>query len=225
MITLTATDAPCQVADLIHHYPNLLVLEWDALHIRLKGVIDVYRTASNFTLDRSYNIEINIPVDSSDLPTVIDLDSAVDTSYPHRYKNGELCLETDTTIRLRFIDGMNLLEWVEEFVESYFFSFEYFKRFGVFPFGERPHGLDGLLNTYQELLDEADPRKAAALLKYCADENYRGHIDCPCGSGKRLRQCHGKALFPLMCDSRKKEVIRKDVEMIRKVIMTYDFTR
>lgn len=34
------------------------------------------------------------------------------------------------------------------------------------------------------------------LLKYVTGfSNYRGHIPCPCGSGKKFRSCHGKQVL------------------------------
>lgn len=225
MIMLTVASAQVQVQDLIYHYPLLSVIASDESHIQLKGLIDIYRSTSDFTLDRSYMIEINVPVGSPNLPTVIDSGGAIDSSYPHRYKSGELCLETSTAIHMRFIDGMNLVQWVEEFVEPYFFSYEYYTRFGILPFGERPHGLEGIINTYQDIFHEPDTGKAIALLRYCADESYRGHINCPCGSNQKLRKCHGPFVFPIMNDPRKKEIARKDIEALRKELAAYESAR
>ena len=225
MNILTLEDATAQATELVRHYPNLSVLDVNNHCIRLQGDIEIYRTAAGFTLDHSYKIEVRVPVDSTDLPVVIDLNGYIDSSYPHRYRSGELCLETDAIIRFRFINGFNLIEWFDEYVETYFFSYEYFKRYGTFPFGERPHGLEGVMSTYQDLFHEQDLNTVAALLRYAADEKYRGHIDCPCGSGQKLRRCHGQALFPLMSDPRKKEVVRMDVKGIRKAITAYESTR
>ena len=116
-------------------------------------------------------------------------------------------------------DGFNLLQWMDEYVEPYYFTYEYFMRFGSYPFGERPHGPEGVISTYQELFHEEDLGKTFILMMYCADESYRGHIHCPCGSGKKLRSCHGQYLFPLMTNPAIKEIIRSDVEPIRKAII------
>lgn len=219
MIILNSTTAAEQVPALLRYYPNLKVKKSDSDEVRLLGNIHVYRTAFNFTLDSFYDIEIRIPLDSHKLPTVIDVGNSINPSYPHRYKTGELCLETDTTIKLRFIEGFNLLQWMDEYVEPYYFTYEYFMRFGFFPFGERPHGPEGILSTYQELFHEEDLGKTFILMLYCADETYRGHIKCPCGSNKRLRNCHGQYIFPIMTNPNIKEIIRTDVEPIRKAII------
>jgi len=218
MIVLSKENALLQVSELTKQHPLLSITESNNSFIRLRGEIDVYRTAFNYTLDRSYHVEIVIPINSSELPIVKDLDGIIDSSYPHRYGNGELCLETDSAIRWHFLDGFHLEEWVKEYVEPYFFSYEYYSRFGIFPFGERPHGLEGILDTYSDMLHVADRKQIASLLKFCAYNRYRGHVICPCGSGIKLRKCHGKIVFPLMTDQRKIDIIRLDIESIRKAI-------
>ena len=225
MITISAENASEQIAELTKKYSTLSVIESDASRVRLRGEIAVYRTACGFTVDRSYNVEVIVPINSYELPFVVDLDGAIDDSFVHRYKNGQLCLETDTTVRWRFVDGFNLSEWVDEYVEPYFFSYEYYRRFGCFPFGERPHGLEGVLNTYQDILHEPDLKKVISLMAYCVDKRYRGHVSCPCGSGKKLRCCHGNVLFSIMSDPNKKEIVSLDVNFIRKAISNHESPR
>ena len=43
-----------------------------------------------------------------------------------------------------------------------------------------------------------------SLLKVLAEDNYRGHLDCPCGSGERLRNCHGQVLLNIKNQQSKK---------------------
>ena len=75
MIIFTQEDAVAQVAALIDNYPGLGVLASNSETIRLQGSIRVYRTAFDYTLDRSYIVEIIIPVNSSTLPIErIDVD-------------------------------------------------------------------------------------------------------------------------------------------------------
>ena len=129
-----------QVNDVLSQYPQLTVDETDSNQIRLYGTINVNRSACNYTLQKNYLIEILLPDSDKELPKIKSVDNCIDKSYPHQYKDGTLCLETDGTVKLRFIDNFNLIEWMDEYVEPYFFSYEYFSRFGFFPFGERSHG-------------------------------------------------------------------------------------
>ena len=215
-------DLHNQVTLLLEHYQDLFIAEEDDHRILLSGSMLIYRSACEFILHKQYAVEIVVPKADTALPVAIDKGSVIASSYPHRYADGSLCLETDSYIRYRFIDGIDLVEWMDEFVEPYFFSYEYYTRFGNFPFGERPHGLEGLIHTYQEFWHENDLVVTCGLLKYAAEENYRGHALCPCNSGKKLRQCHGPALFPYMRDKRRLEILRSDFQYLRKVLTEYE---
>lgn len=206
-----------QVKRLLTEYPKLYISESATTQIRLSGSIEVYRTACGFTLQREYPVEITIPIGDERLPSVIDIDNIIRQDYPHRYADGSLCIETDTAIRMRFVDGFDLVAWMDEFVEPYFFSYEYYTRYEKFPFGERPHGLLGILDTYQDIVC-ATQENVATLLCYAAEEVYRGHLPCPCGSGNKLRNCHGQYLYPIMTNQRKKAIAQEDWQYLLKEI-------
>lgn len=205
-----------QIADLIAQYPKLTITEANSKQICLCGDIEIFRTAEGFTLKNAYNVEIIIPLNDTDLPIIRDVGNAVDFSYPHRYSDGGLCLETDTTIRMHFIENFILTSWMIEYVEPYFFSYEFYTRFGYFPFGERKHGIDGMLQAYQDLFNEPDISITCKLMLYASSQKYRGHVFCPCGSGKRVRKCHGIALYSFMTDQRKITVLKSDLALIRR---------
>ncbi len=225
MIVLSSSEASAQIGSLTAKYPDLHIVEANPSQIRLRGCIRVYKTAFGFTVNHVYSIELLIPLDSDNLPSVYDIGNEIDSKYQHYYADRKLCLETDTTIRLRFSDGIDLIEWMDEFVEPYFFSYEYYQRFGVFPFGERPHGLEGIIDTYKEQFHENDPVIVLQLMKYIVTNQYRGHQLCPCGSKKRLRDCHGDVLFPCMTDQHKREIVSSDVGLIIKEIKKYENAR
>ena len=100
------------------------------------------------------------------------------------------------------------------YVETYFFSYEYFKRYGVFPFGERAHGIIGLLDYYGEKLNETDLTKTYYLMRYIATKPYRGHFKCPCGSQKHLRDCHGKYVIAYYNNFDAYEFLKQDLSLI-----------
>ena len=225
MITLTSENATAQIDSLLEKYPDLAITEASSSQIRLRGSIHVYRRAVGFTVNHDYNLELLIPIDSDQLPSVYETDNNFDVMYQHRYRDGKLCLETDTAIRLRFYEGIVLLEWMDEFVEPYFFSYEYYQRFGSFPFGERPHGFEGMLDTYKGQFHESNPKIVIQFLKHIAAHEYRGHQLCPCGSNEHLRNCHGKVLYPYMTDRRKQAIVSLDITFWAEDIKRYDKTR
>lgn len=103
-----------QVANLLHRYNGLYVNSMSEEKISLMGSITVNMSSLGFTLYKTYRVEIIIPLDSDELPYVLDVGNQIDGSYPHRYVEGKLCLETDTNIRIRFIDGFSLETWMSE---------------------------------------------------------------------------------------------------------------
>lgn len=176
-----------QVNSLLQIYDKLHIEKESNQEIILTGEILVNRTASSYTLYKIYHIEVHIPFESDKLPYVFDIGNAIDSNYNHQYKDGPLCLETDFAIRIRFVDGLNLVSWMQEFVEPYFFSYEYYQRFGCFPFGERSHGIEGVLQSFGDVFQETDNIKVCKILMFIYSDRYRGHLPCPCGSGKNIR--------------------------------------
>ncbi len=216
---LNNTEVELQINELLVRYPNLSVVEADSLKIRLNGYVDINRSAKGFVLNQSYKIIVNVFLDGRTLPIVCDDGGAIADNYHHKYTDGSLCLATSTDIRLRFIDGFNLAQWMDEYVEVYFFSYEYYQRFGTFPFGERSHGIEGVLETYSEIFDEQDAANLASLMMYVYNGNsYRGHVLCPCNSNKRLRQCHGKTLYPFLTDPKRRAIVSADVIEIARTL-------
>ena len=210
MIFTTKTIGP-QLDRLCQVYPDLEVTRSGPTEVRLHGQIQVYLTANDFTVRNLYVIDIVIPLNSNDLPTVYDAGHQIKSIYPHRYQSGELCLATDTQMRIHFVDGFDLVCWMESYVEPYFFSYEYYKRYQVFPFGDRAHGCRGILQTYQDIFETKTEHAAYALIEYLDSHPYRGHLCCPCGSGQKIRNCHGVTMLRFYENPSLMEIIRNDL--------------
>lgn len=76
----------------------------------------------------------------------------------------------------------------KKYVESYFFSYEYYKRYGIYPFGEYSHGIKGLDEYFAEYfkLEDINVNNRRNIIEYIFLNKYRGHNYCPCGSLKKL---------------------------------------
>lgn len=205
-----------QLKLLMHEYPGLSVIEICENQVILRGNILVFREHNEFVLKKNYAIEICIPLKSDKLPFVIDFGKQIEKEYQHYYPDCKLCLETDSCIRIRFIDGFDLVVWMAEYVEIYYFSYEYYKRFGVFPFGERKHGFLGIIQTYKDLFNAKDEAEAHTLMLFIINNSYRGHHPCPCSSGEKIRNCHGIHMLPFYRDMRKRQILHNDINCISK---------
>ena len=111
---------------------------------------------------------------------------------------------------------------MENTVESYFYSYEYYIRFGEFPFGERGHDLIGIVEAYQEIFNEQDIFKVYKLLQAISLRKYKGHLLCPCNSGIITRKCHGNYIYPFIYDDQLHHIAQKDYMNIREEIKKYD---
>lgn len=75
---------------------------------------------------------------------------------------------------------------------DYFLSQTHYRLHGEWPFGELPHGLDGIVVAYASVLGiEPDKKKVVEHLRVFSRPGWpRGHWPCPCGSGRCIRACH-----------------------------------
>ena len=211
-----------QVHNLLHLYNKLQICTMDETQVVLTGPILVNRSSKGFQVCKEYSVKIVIPLESEELPYVLDAGNHIDSNYPHRYLSGKLCLETDANIKIRFIDGFFLEAWMIEYVEPYYFSYEFFQRYGEFPFGERGHDWEGIIQTYSDYFNEPDVVKTIKLMAFISGQKYRGHVLCPCGSGQKLRACHGPFIMKFFADNRLKAIVRRDYLSIEEAVRKYD---
>ena len=173
--------AACQPELVVSREDNVVLVEGEVVVRDEQGPLDSYSVFIGFFCDfpatspRVYETDGRIPR---------DLDRHV---FP---RDGACCLVV--------WDGW-LAEVQEPTVEAFFrgplhdffFSQAYFESNGEWPFGERSHGIAGVVEAFSEVLGvEPDRQVVVASLRLMCRQHLRGHAACPCGSVKRLRDCH-----------------------------------
>lgn len=172
----------------------------------IRGKLSVKAVHSE-TFNASFDILIKLPKDYPESPPgVQETGGRIPKDY-HTMYDGTLCLEAPTKIKLVFSQSPTLLHFVDKLLVPYFYSFCYKEQFGVLPNGEYSHGATGILKSYCELFEVNEIPKVFGLLKILADDNYVGHLPCPCGSRKKLRDCHGKVLRDISDVQSSKEIL------------------
>ncbi len=145
-----------------------------------------------------FSIFIEIPARYPDaIPTVKEMAGRIPNNF-HKFDNDVLCLGTPTDQWIKFNQSKTLLGFIENLVVPHLFSFCFKEKTGRMPFGERSHGGLGILEFYCEYFELKDFEAARKLLKLLATGSYRREKTCPCGSGRRLRSCHGKKFLEAM---------------------------
>jgi hypothetical protein len=183
-----------QFLDLQTKYPGLTLVQNVFGDWSVKGQLKFSATYGDAgTISDVYEIEVLIPRNfPNEIPSVKDLSGR--TKDFHTNHDGTLCLGAPLAVRIAFSKAMTLLGFVENCMINFLYSCSYKNLYGKLPFGDLPHGNEGIFQYYQEFFGVNDGSAVLNLLRVLADDDYRGHLECPCGSGAKTRSCHGDQL-------------------------------
>jgi len=187
----------------------------------LSGQLPFEASADGFeTITDNFDIELTIPGDYSEtLPAVKETAGRIDRTYDHVYQDGSFCLAVPIEERRIFWEQPTLLGFVNNLVVPYLYSYCHWKRTGTYPFGDRPHGSEGILQHYLDSSGFQDETAVLAVLSFLFEHGYRGHHPCPCGSGIRARKCHGPELRTLQ-DQHTSRTLQHDFIAVLEVCLT-----
>lgn len=173
-------------------FPNLyFVIEGETVRIR-GGVPTVVGTV---TIDQ-FQIEMTLAPDHPNgLPRVRELGGRVpQLAEYHSYADGYLCVFLPEESPVFWPPDSTITSFLRGPLNSYFVSFLHYCQVGSWPFGERAHGIDGVLDFYKEKAGLDDPLALVSFLDRLRLRTLRGHLPCVCRSGVILRRCHPAAL-------------------------------
>lgn len=219
---MVITDS--EINETIKAYPELKY-KYNGQKMIVFGRIYVDQIYNGFHVCEYFDIEIELPEGYPyELPIVKETGNKVDKKYPHRYSDGQLCLETDLKILFDSEGIINLKSFISTYVMNYFFSYKYFERYKQFPFGERTHGTLGILESYMDCFNLKTIHEAYKFVSIITSPKYiyRGHLPCPCGSGIRIRNCHGKQIRLVINSSILEVQLKNDMNLINKEIALHE---
>lgn len=135
----------------------------------------------------------------NELPIVKDIEKKIDNKF-HKNDNDVLCLACDTEmfLDLKSREDVTISDFIEHFLLPYLYSYTYYKKYGKVPFGDRSHGFQGIVEFYKDYFKLENMGIVFQFLEYMSLNKYRGHNLCLCGSGKKLRNCHGIKVVTLI---------------------------
>lgn len=107
--------------------------------------------------------------------------------------------------------GSTLTSFLDGPVHNYFLSQTIVELGGDWPFGQWSHGFAGQQEYYKDVFDTDKPESVSKYLEYVSAKKVKGHWDCPCGSGLRVRNCHMTAIATL-----RHQMPRSEAEMALK---------
>lgn len=178
-----------EIAAALERYPDLRIVE-ESGTIRVLGTFPV--AESGEILDR-YQIEIHFPEDyPRSLPRVFEIGRRIPRTVDrHVYPaNGQACVVVDEEWLATVGERVVFRKFLDGPVRNYFIGQSLVEAGEPWPFGQRSHGAKGLVEAYGEWFDTTDQTVVIRYLDLLTHKRVKGHWMCPCGSGKRLRDCH-----------------------------------
>lgn len=170
-------------------------------------------------IDDEYKIKITLLPDYPNTsPTAEETGGRIPEDFHRNKQGGTLCLAAPLDAHIKFAECPTLVGFVENLLIPYLYSFSYIEKYGNMPFGELSHGGEGLLEYYRELFNVSDDSYVMGLLRILSDDDYRGHHDCPCESGKIVRQCHGSQLLYIAKHQTRVEFSRDYLHIINYIL-------
>lgn len=184
--------------ELISIYPGLILEKKVDDCWRVSGILKFEKSYNEVIIGDEYAIEIYISqYYPHEPPVVFERGNRIPRDF-HKLEDNALCLGAPLELRMKFSQTPTLLAFVDNFVIPYLYSYSYFEKYGSMPFGELSHGGKGILEYYFSVFDTNDIELVKQLLTILSENRYRGHHICPCGSGLKIRKCHGKKLLEIM---------------------------
>ncbi|MDD7433670.1 MAG: SEC-C domain-containing protein [Peptoniphilaceae bacterium] len=119
--------------------------------------------------------------------------------------DGTACVATQGEIIQFLTKKPSIKDYIERFVHPFLFTIDWFEKYGTYPFGERAHGYKGSESYYREEWG-LNKTQYLLLVDLVFNRKYRGHLPCICGSGKKMRDCHGGKILPIVMNEKLRQM-------------------
>jgi hypothetical protein len=142
-------------------------------------------------IEDAYNVELTVPAAfPKQLASARETGGRIPPKF-HHLDNGLLCLGSPTEVMLKQLKSPTIVGFIDDLVIPYLFGSSYFIAYGIMPFGELKHGVDGLLQQFASLFNAGNSQSALQYIRLAAmRKRFANAWQCPCGSGMRLGRCH-----------------------------------
>lgn len=185
---ISARDLQCEIE---MKYPDLTVGK-SGTKVYIRGAFPIVHEGR--VLDR-YQIEIEWSDSDIDVPLVRETAGRIPwIADRHMSQGGLACLFVPEEWLMRPREERVLIRYLDGPVRNFFLWQSLVEQGESAPWGERAHGVPGLIEAYGDMLEMEGESAIRQCLEYLSKEEVKGHWACPCGSGKRIRHCHREHL-------------------------------
>ncbi|HDM9223968.1 TPA: SEC-C domain-containing protein, partial [Listeria innocua] len=171
---------------------------------------------ANFLID--YRLRIDIPKNYPlNLPQVFEYEEKQINNFPHinSDSNGTFCLGTDLDIRRKLKPDYSLSKYIS-LIAEFLGIYEYYKKYNVFPYGDRSHGKMGILETYKEIFNVTTSQQVTSLMQITKLKNGSRNKKCPCNSGMKFKDCHWNIMNTIFSNPLELSQMKKDFILLKR---------
>lgn len=110
----------------------------------------------------------------------------------HMEPDGKACIMLPDAYWYEHPQGMSLLDFLNGPVLNFFVNQSLIDlgQTDVWQNGEWGHGAEGIIEFYASILGTNNPETVFAYLGILKRDTIKGHWMCPCGSKRKIRNCH-----------------------------------
>lgn len=181
-------------------YPQLHLVLAGPGQAHVRGGFPV-RSADGKEVDH-YLVRIELPDDYPDaLPIVFEVGERIPRiADRHINPGGSACVMLPDDRWRSFPPGARFRQFLDGPMHQFFLAQSLVELGEPWPFGQWSHGAKGRLEYYQSLFSTTDFDVIKRTLGLLAKLDFKPHVACPCGRGRRVREC---------CASRLRELRRR----------------
>lgn len=171
---------------IVERYPTLHIVEDECI----RGSLPIEEGGNE--LDR-FSVEIDFsPLQQGLLPKVSETGGRIPCHEDRHInvKDGTACVCLPEDYFLRHPGPFDPVTFLDGPVRDFFIGQALVARGDPWPHGEWKHGDNGRKDWLDEFLKKQSPVELRTYLELLAHKELKGHHLCPCGSHKKIRNCH-----------------------------------
>lgn len=166
-----------------------------------EGVVveGIYAIRDDSGVIDEFAVRVILPTDYPDSAPVVFETGGRTPRDPDRHVNrdGTACVLLPESRWQIWPAGSSLVSFFDGPIKNFFVSQGIVERGGPWPFGQWSHGDAGRREYYREVFGTDNVVAVRGFLSCAMAPQFKGHWDCPCGSGQRIRGCHMEMILSL----------------------------
>ncbi len=203
------------IQNILKSNPGMRLIEDKEQYI-LEGIYEFNGIFNNVIYEEKIQLRMKIPFTFPEAIPQLYLKDIPD-GFSHINPDNSCCVSSYGEIFVFLATKPGIKEFIRAFIDPFIFSLLWFRDYGTYLFGEREHGIKGLIGYYQNDLN-LTLEQYYKMVFLIHDNKYRGHMPCICGSNIKLRECHGEYILPIIKNNTMKQHFLYEATMIFEYI-------